>query len=230
MARREERLKGLAAELEGEGVRAEVIGCDLGDPAERDRLQSEIESLGLAVDVLVNNAGFGGGEDFVQSERQYLLDMIRLNIEAVTDLMSRYVPGMVDRGHGAVLNVASVAAFQPLPGTANYAATKSFVLSLSEALSEEVKGSGVTVSALCPGPVKTEFVEAPGLESSTDTPDMIWMSAEDVAADAVKGLERGKRVIVPGLLNRAQSIAGQHSPRAVLLPLAKKVWSSATRD
>lgn len=208
-----------------------MIGCDLCDPAGRDRLQSEVENLGLGVDVLVNNAGFGGGEDFVDSDRGFLVDMIRLNVEAVSDLLARYLPGMVERGQGAVLNVASVAAFQPLPGTANYAATKAFVLSLSEALSSEVGDKGVTVTALCPGPVKTEFTEAPGLEGSDDsTPDVFWMSAEDVAGEGVKGLERGKRVVVPGLINRAQSIAGQHSPRAVLLPLAKKVWSSATRD
>jgi uncharacterized protein len=231
VARREERLKELARDLEDRGVRAEVIGADLVDPAERDRLQSEIEDRGLAVEILVNNAGFGGGDDFAEAERERILEMVRLNVEAVADLASRYVPGMVERGRGAVINVASTAAFQPMPGTANYAATKAYVLSLTEALSAEVKESGVSVTALCPGPVRTEFTEAAGIQGSEEQlPDMFWMSAEQVAAEAVRGVDRGKRVVVPGLINRTQTITGQHAPRAMVLPIVRRIWKSAARD
>ena len=151
------------------GIRAEVIAADLGDPGERDRVQDEIEGHGLAVEVLVNNAGFGGGPNFANTERERLLEMTRLNVEAVVDLTARFVPAMVARGQGTVINTASTAAFQPLPGTANYAATKAFVLSLSEAISSELGSKGITVTALCPGPVRTEFMEAANLEHTEET-------------------------------------------------------------
>ena len=114
---------------------------------------------------------------------------------------------MVERGRGAVINVASTAAFQPLPGTATYAATKAFVLSLSEAVHEELKGTGVTMTAVCPGPVKTEFMEVAGIEAAEDqVPGLFWMSAGDVARAAVEAADKGKRAVVPGLLNRAGAI------------------------
>lgn len=231
VARREQRLRELAEELEQGGIRAEAIACDLADPAERDRLQREIEANGCAVEVLVNNAGFGGGEEFAATDADLLTNMVAVNVAAVTDLATRFLPGMVERGRGALLNVASTAAFQPMPGSANYAATKAYVLSLSEALHSELKDEGVTVTALCPGPVKTEFTDVAGLtDAEARTPEMLWMSAEQVATEALRGLEAGKRVVVPGLLNRAGAIGGQHAPRALALPLVKRIWSSAARD
>ena len=143
VARREERLRELADELAGaHGIRAEAIGCDLGDPAARDALASEIEARELDVEILVNNAGFGGFGSFVKLGRERQLDMVRLNVEAIVDLMGRYLPAMKERGSGAVINIASVAAFQPLPDNATYAATKAFVLSLGEATHTELKGEG----------------------------------------------------------------------------------------
>ena len=118
-----------------------------------------------------------------------------------------------------------------MPGNANYAATKAFVLSLSEALSAEVKDDGVTVSALCPRPVRTEFTEVAGSSGVEErTPDMLWSTPEEVAAAAVRGAEQGKRVVVPGMLNRAGAVVGQHTPRALALPLIKRMWSSQARD
>ena len=135
---------------------------------------------------------------------------------------------MVERGRGAVINIASTAAFQPIPGTATYAATKAFVLSLSEAVHEELKGTGVTLTAVCPGPVKTEFMQVAGIEQAEDQlPGVFWMSAEAVAKAAVEAAEKGKRAIVPGLLNRAGAITGQHTPRMLALPLAKRLWRQA---
>ena len=229
VARREERLRELAEELTAEhGIRAETIRCDLGDAAARDAMAAEIEERGLDVEVLVDNAGFGGFGSFVDLGRERQLDMVRLNVEAIVDLMGRYLPAMKSRGRGAVINIASVAAFQPLPDNAVYAATKAFVLSLGEATHTELRGTGVTVTTVCPGPVRTEFMDVadmPGAEETT--PGFIWTTPEDVARQAVAGAEKGKRVVVPGLLSRATALTGQHSPRFLALPLAKQIWRRA---
>jgi short-subunit dehydrogenase len=229
VARRKERLRELASELTGEtGVRTEVIAADLGDPSERVRLAAAIEELGLTVEILVNNAGFGDSGTIYRADREKLLAMARLNCEAVLDLQARYSPGMADRGRGAIINVASTAAFQPIPGNAAYAATKSFVLSLSEGTHSELKDKGVTVTALCPGPVKTEFAEVAGVGSAEEKlPGMFWTPAADVAAAAIDGAENGKRVVVPGLINRAGAVSGQHLPRTLALPLVKRIWRQA---
>jgi short-subunit dehydrogenase len=229
VARRQDRLRSLAEELSGEhDVRAESMGCDLARDGERDRLVGEVDARGLKVEVLVNNAGFGWRGEFASSDRERQLEMIRLNVEAVVDLCGRFVPGMVERGRGAVINLASTAAFQPLPTSATYGASKAFVLSFSEAIRTELSGSGVSVTAVCPGPVRTEFAEAAGFGDVEDrTPGMIWTSAEHVARDAVEGAAAGKRVVVPGVLNRAGALAGQHAPRAVALPLVKRLWTRA---
>jgi short-subunit dehydrogenase len=226
VARREERLRSLATELASEhGVEAAVIACDLVDPAERDRLIDELRAGGRAVELLVNNAGFGHQADFARSPPERMVEMVRLNVEAVVDLTSRFLGPMVEKGRGGVINVASTAAFQPLPGSAVYAASKAFVLSFSEAIRTELRGSGVTVTAVCPGPVKTEFTEVAGIGGVEErTPGAVWMTAEEIARHAVDGAERDRRVVVPGTLNRATALAGQHSPRAVALPLISRIW------
>jgi uncharacterized protein len=226
VARREERLRSLATELASEhGVEAAVIACDLVDPAERDRLIEELRAGGRAVELLVNNAGFGHQADFARSPPERMVEMVRLNVEAVVDLTSRFLGPMVEKGRGGVINIASTAAFQPLPGSAIYAASKAFVLSFSEAIRTELRGSGVTVTAVCPGPVKTEFTEVAGVGGVEErTPGAVWMTAEEIARHAVDGAERDRRVVVPGTLNRATALAGQHSPRAVALPLISRIW------
>jgi uncharacterized protein len=229
VARREERLRSLAGELSDRfGVRAEALGADLGSETARADLVRRIEELGLEVEILVNNAGFGGGEDFVDTDRELLTSMVELNCVALLDLQGVYLPRMVGRARGAVINIASTAAFQPLPGSATYAATKAFVLSLSEAVHEELKGTGVTLTAVCPGPVKTEFMDVAGLSGAeAQLPGVFWMSAESVAKAAVEAADDGKRAIVPGILNRAGAITGQHVPRVLGLPVAKRVWRRA---
>jgi short-subunit dehydrogenase len=230
VARREERLRSLATELTAEyDADAAAVACDLSDEAERERLANLLAGTGRSVEILVNNAGFGSRGDFIANDRGRMLEMVRVNVEAVVDLTSRFLPGMVERGRGAVINVASVAAFQPIPGSATYAASKSFVLSFSEAIRTEQRGTGVSVTAVCPGPVKTEFTDAAGMAGVEDeTPDLFWMSAEDIAREAVQGAEQDKRVVVPGALNQAQSIFGQHMPRALMLPLVERIWGSTT--
>jgi short-subunit dehydrogenase len=226
VARREERLLSLATELASEhAIEVEVIACDLGDELERDRLESELRERERAVEMLINNAGFGHQADFATSPRKRMVEMVRVNVEAVVDLTSRFLGPMVERRRGAVINIASLGAFQPLPGSATYGASKAFVLSFSEAIRTELRGSGVTVTAVCPGPVRTEFMttaEVPGVEDRT--PGIVWTSAEDIARQAVDGAAHDKRVVVPGLLNRAGALAGQHSPRAVALPLIGRIW------
>jgi hypothetical protein len=226
VARREERLRTLATELATRhSVDVEVIACDLMDPAERKRLISDLRDRGRRIEVLVNNAGFGSRGEFVSNDTDRMLQMVRVNVEAVVDLSGRLLPGMVERGRGAIINVASTAAFQPLPGAAVYAASKAFVLSFSEAIRTELRGSGVSVTAVCPGPVRTEFTDVAGMGDVQErTPGLLWDTAEQVAHQAVEGAAHGKRVVVPGVLNRAGAIAGQHSPRAVALPLIGRVW------
>ncbi len=229
VARREERLRALATELsDAHGIRAEAIGADLGAKAGRDEVVARVAALGLDVEILVNNAGFGGSGNVHRSDPARLSQMVSLNCEALVDLQARFTPGMVERERGAVINIASTAAFQPIPGTATYAATKAFVLALSEGTHNELSGKGVSVTAVCPGPVKTEFAEAAGLPDANETlPGFIWTDVEDVARDAVEGAEKGNRVVVPGIMNRAGALLGQHSPRAIVLPLAKRAWRQA---
>jgi short-subunit dehydrogenase len=224
VARREERLTALAEELEMKRhVRTDVIASDLSDAGARDRLVDEIRARGLDVSVLVNNAGFGSAGPFQELDLDGELRMVRTNIEAVVHLCGVYIPPMVERGAGAVMNVASTAGFQPLPRQSTYSASKAFVLSFTEALSSDLKGTGVTATALCPGPVKTEFTDQhEGFDVSS--PDFVWMSSEECARTAVKGLERGKRVVVPGVGNRVGTLAGQHAPRSLFLAAARRFY------
>jgi short-subunit dehydrogenase len=231
VARREERLTELAQQLSGEhGVRAETMARDLAEPQERDALERDIDGLGLTVEVLCNNAGFGSAAPFIKLDREREVNMMRLNCEAVVDLCARYAPAMVQRGRGAILNVASTAAFQPLPGQSTYAASKAFVLSFSEALHQELGRNGVAVTALCPGPVRTEFAEIAGigrLESST--PSFLWATAQSVAEAGVDGLRANRRVVIPGGLNRVAALGGHHAPRALFLRAAGRFYP-AGRD
>jgi uncharacterized protein len=225
VARRSERLEELAAELRDEhGVRVEVVEADLAGERGRDALFARIAELQLRVEVLVNNAGFGSGGLFVELDAERETEMVRLNVEAVIALCGRYVPEMVRRGRGGVLNVASTAAFQPLPRQATYGATKAFVLSFTDALHAELDGTGVTATALCPGPVRTEFADTAGIgEEAEGLPDVFWAESPEVAEQGVRGLERGRRVVVPGLLNRAGALGGQHAPRSLLLRVAGRI-------
>jgi short-subunit dehydrogenase len=226
VARREDRLSALAGEIESKlHVRTDVIACDLSDAAARGGLVGEIRARGREVAILVNNAGFGSAGRFQELDLDGELRMVRTNVEAVVHLCGEYVPGMIDRGEGAVLNVASTAAFQPLARQSTYSASKAFVLAFTEALSSDLKGTDVTATALCPGPVKTEFTDQhEGFDAAASTPDFVWMSAEDCARAAVRGLERGKRVVVPGVGNRIGALAGQHAPRSVLLAATRRFY------
>jgi uncharacterized protein len=226
VARRKERLAELAEELAAtHGVRVERVAADVSKPSGRRKLRDEVARRELKVDVLVNNAGFGSGGAFVELEGDKETEMVRTNCEAVVALTNLYAREMVDRGRGGILNLASLIAFQPVPFQTTYGATKAFVLSFSEALHEELRGTGVTVTAVCPGPVRTEFGEAGGFGGADERiPSFAWLSARKVARDALAGFERGDRVVVPGVVNRVAALYGHYTPRSVLLPVVRRVW------
>jgi hypothetical protein len=181
-------------------------------------------SAQFVVDVLVNNAGYSTMGPVHRSDPAKEVAMVRTDVEAVVHLCSTFLPGMVERGRGAVLNVASTAAFQPLPGQAGYGASKAFVLSYSHAVRAELAGTGVNLTVLCPGPVETGFAETMGIgdeEAAKAMPSFMWVSARDVAATAVAGLDAGHAVVIPGAANKLTAFGG-YSPRRLLLPILAK--------
>jgi short-subunit dehydrogenase len=200
-ARSEDKLRELARELETRhGVRVDVVPADLGDPATPKRLFDEVAEKNLRIDYLVNNAGFGTTGPFLETDLGREMEMVRLNVAALTELSHRFGRGMAERRSGGILNIASTAAFQPGPNMAVYYATKAYVLSFSEALAEELRASGVRVAAYCPGPVDTEFARTAGNADSV----LFRLGAarpEAVARDAYRSLMRGRAVTVQGVTN-----------------------------
>ena len=230
VARRVERLEELAAELDGSGVRIEVLPVDLADAAARADLVDRVESLGLEVDILVNNAGLSTTGAVHDGDPVAELRMVEVDVAAVADLTSRLLPAMVKRGRGAVLNVASTAAFQPLPGQAGYGACKAFVLSYTRSLSGELRDTGVSITALCPGPVRTEFADVAGFgDSVSSMPDFVWLESADVARAGVEGLEKGHTVVIPGVANRVTAALATLTPKQLLVPILAR-FHPALRD
>jgi short-subunit dehydrogenase len=217
VARRAARLEALGATLRADhGVRVEALPCDLTDPQARAELPARLQALGLRVDILVNNAGFATGGPFEASPLEDELQQLRLLCEAPVDLTRRFLPGMLAREAGAILNVTSTAGMLPLPYSAGYAAAKAQLLSFSEALHAEVRGRGVTVTAVCPPPVRTE------LFAKTDhpverVPDAAWLEAPEVVSAALDAARRGKRVVVPKPLARATAPLLRFAPRSLAL-------------
>jgi short-subunit dehydrogenase len=225
VARREDRLRELADELKASDVRVEVIACDVSDAAARTQLVDKVNRLGLDVEVLINNAGYGSGGAFHELDGESEAAMVRVNCEAVVALTHEYLPKMIERGRGGVLNVGSTAGEQPLPRQATYSASKAFVNTFSDALHAEMHGTGVTVTSLRPGPVKTEFGDVAGIsEELFSAPDFTIKSSEQVAAAAVEGLEHGKRTVAPGVAAKFATVGGRLTPRTVLLPLLRRQY------
>src|SRR3954470_16165250 len=222
VARRESALKELADELKDRyGAESVVVSADLADAGAGEQIE---QALGeRSVDVLVNNAGFGGVGAFAERSHADDMRMVAVNVTALTDLCKRFLPGMVARGRGRILNVASTAAFQPGPFMAVYYATKAYVLSFSQALAEELSGTGVTVTTLCPGVTVTEFQRVAGVEDVPLTKGPLSMSAESVAEAAYKGMSRGKLLVVPGLHNKIGAQATRLGPRRVMLKVVRRL-------
>ncbi|MCZ4276013.1 SDR family NAD(P)-dependent oxidoreductase [Rhodococcoides yunnanense] len=226
VARRAEKLTALAEELSARGVRAEVLPADLSERSDRAELLGRIEALGLVPDVLVNNAGLSTVGPVASSDPEAEMNMIEVDVVAVADLCSRFLPGMTARRRGAILNVASTAAFQPLPGQAGYGAGKAFVLSYTQSLVGELRGTGVSATALCPGPVDTGFAEAAGFsvdDAEAALPSVMWISPQEVAKTAVNGLAKGSMVAIPGMANRITSVFAAVTPRTLLVPMLARI-------
>lgn len=222
VARREELLEQLATELrDTHGVGIEVRPCNLADRAARARLRGEL--AGRLVSVLCNNAGFMTCGPLRVADPAREADELEVNVVAVHELTLAILPGMLARGAGAILITGSNAGRQPVPTAATYAATKAFVNSLAEALHMELRGSGVSCTLLEPGPVVTEFASVGGVGHIERKRWIVWTDAARVAEEALVGLERAKRVVIPGVAARCQTIAGRHTPHRVLLPLLRMV-------
>jgi short-subunit dehydrogenase len=224
VARSGDKLKELAEEITGRGGRADVLVADLADRSARAVLPARLIKLGVTVDILVNNAGFSTMGRVSEADLDSELQLVEVDVVTVVDLCTRFLSGMVERRRGAILNVASTAAFQPLPGQAAYGAAKAFVLSYTQSLVGELKGSGVTATALCPGPVDTGFGARAGFtkeEAEKALPSIMWIDAERVAKAAVDGMDKGRMVVIPGAANRAAAALAQVTPRSLLLPVLR---------
>ena len=214
-ARRKDRLDALAAELGN----ARVVAIDLGEKGSAAKLMADIGRAGEHVDLLINNAGFGLGGRFAELDALRQREMIDLNIGTLTDLCRAAAPGMIERKSGGILNVASTAAFQPGPNMAVYFASKAYVLSFTEALHEELKPHGVHVTALCPGPTRTEFGEVAGFRDKGAF-DRLSMDSEPVVRAGLDGLAKNKAVVVPGVVNKVGAASTRFAPRAAVRKIA----------
>ncbi|MBB0997172.1 SDR family oxidoreductase [Dietzia maris] len=225
VARREAVLQELAARLEGEfGVTVEVRACDLADPAARQPLLDEL--AGREISVLCNNAGIATFGPVASLDPQYEKHQVQVNAVACHDLVLAVLPGMVERRSGAILNVGSAAGNMPIPNNATYAASKAFLNTFSESLRGELKGSGVTVTLLAPGPVRTEEI-AEEEKTFVDrlVPDRLWVDTEYTARVSLDALARNKMRIVPGPLSQAMSVAGNYTPRGIMAPIVGKFYA-----
>lgn len=229
VARNKEKLLGLANQAQQMlGVSAKVIAKDLSEPGAAEEVFRIVEKEGIQVDVLVNNAGFGMLGSFAFNGMQSELGMIRLNVMAVTHMTKLFLPPMMTRGHGRILNVASTAGFRPGPLMTTYSATKAYVLSFSTALAEEVRERGISVSVLCPGPTYTGFQERAGMKE-TPLQRLVQGDPRVVARAAFDGMIAGKTVIVPGLLNKLATIVSRLAPLSWAARSAKGIYEKAQK-
>jgi short-subunit dehydrogenase len=215
IARRKARLEGLAKELGN----TRAVSIDLSKKDAAAKVMADLEANGEIVNLLVNNAGFGLIGRFAELDAQRERQMIDLNVGALTDLCRAVAPGMIERKSGGIINVASTAAFQAGPRMAVYFATKAFVLSLTEALHEELKPHGIKVSCLCPGPTRTEFGEVAGF-GGNGMFDRVAMESPDVVKVGLEGLEANKAVVIPGVVNKIGAAATRFAPRATVRKIA----------
>ncbi len=214
VARREEKLRAIAEELQQRhGNTVVVHAADLSENAGADELYRRIQSEGLHVDILVNNAGRGNAGLFASQDVQHMRGTLELNMTTLTILSRLLISDMLTRGQGRVLNIASVAGFMPGPGFAVYHATKAYVLSLSEALHEELKGSGVSVTVSCPGPTESEFHDQAHTHDLKNFDLVAFMTAEKVAEQAYRAMMAGNPIVVHGVLNRALAASPKWMPR-----------------
>jgi hypothetical protein len=214
-ARREAALQALAAELPG--AACHIVPVDLTEPDGPRKLFGAVAALNRPVDVLVNNAGFGDVGPFADADPAKLNAMIQLNVAAFTQLLELFLPGIRQRGRGRILNVGSVAGFQPGPFMAAYYASKAYVNSLSQALSSELRGTGITVTCLCPGPTASEFADVAGFDASKSKSVGMRMTARAVAEAGLRAMRRGRPLVIPGWRNRLLIFLQRVAPRVLVI-------------
>jgi short-subunit dehydrogenase len=225
-ARSIEPMHDLADELRQIGAETTEIAADLSLPGAAAQLAEELDRRNLRIDVLINNAGLGGLGRFDRIDSVRVGEMVQVNIVALTELTRLLLPGMIARGHGRIMLVGSVAGFQPGPGMAVYFATKAYVLSLGEALAHELRGTGVTVTTLCPGATATDFFTVAGARHSVIARRLRrMMPADRVAQIGYRALAAGRRVVITGATNRLSALAGRYAPHWVTLPVTKHLMS-----
>lgn len=224
VARREDSLRQLASELStAYGVTSHVVAADLASPTSPIAIQNAVNSLGIQIDLLVNNAGFAVNGAFATVPAESHLDILQVNITSLVHLTHLFLPAMLERGNGGILNVASTAAFVPGPMMAIYYATKAFVLSFTEALANECADRGVKVSCLCPGATITEFQIRAGMENSKLFQRGFNMDAKTVAQMGVDGLDRNQTVVICGFRNKLAVASSRFVPRKMVLRMVRKL-------
>jgi short-subunit dehydrogenase len=223
VARREDRLRKLAEELGG-GESAVVLPADLTASSGVAELVQAVRERGLRIELLVNNAGMGHTDRFAEQRPEVIEEMLDLNIKALVHLTRAFLPDMLARGGGSIVNVASNAAFQPVPFLTVYAATKAFVLSFTEGVAEEVRGSGVRVQALCPGITATEFLDVAETHSGLLVRRMPLMTAEQVVEASLAGLDRGRVRVIAGFANRALATVQRFVPNVIVRRVSAELY------
>jgi short-subunit dehydrogenase len=227
VARREDRLNAVAAKAREIGAgRTDIVAVDLARTGAPLGLQERLAAMSIAVDYLINNAGFGTTGRFDQLPLAREIEEIELNVTALVALTRLFLPPMVERRRGTIINVASTAAFQALPYMATYAATKAFVLSFTEAIAAESAATGVRILAMCPGPVRTEF-QAVAKNEKALMPSFVYMDADTVVGQALAAVARGRRVKINGMMNAAGAIATRVLPRGLITAIAGRIYRDA---
>jgi short-subunit dehydrogenase len=228
VARGEAAMQVLAADLERRyGTPALILAVDLADPGAASRIMAALEERRLSVEILINNAGFGLLGRFHENDAAALTRLLNVNMLAPTELARALLPGMIARGRGRILNVASIAAMQPGPLMAAYYASKAYLLSLSEALWEETRGTGVTITALCPGPVETDFARRGGF--ALPRLGRLIHSSDWVARQGFAGMMRGRRIVIPGLANQLTAFAPRLLPRGLPGRIVRRIQANLKR-
>ena len=227
-ARRKNNLDRIKQELESfdTAICVDIIVLDLSKQNSAKELYEVVKQRGILIDILINNAGFGVYGNFIETDIEKEIDMIELNIKSLVVLTKLFLKDMVSRNNGTIINVASTAAFQPGPLMSVYYASKSFVLSFTEAIRNEVRDTNVNISVLCPGPTDTEFEKSASLEESSLFTKLKVMKPEKVAIIGYKGVNRNKSVIIPGILNNILITFNKIIPRALVINIVRKLQES----
>ena len=223
VARSADKLAQVATELQAQGVTVKTIALDLATPPAPKFLFDQLQSAGIAVDILINNAGYGAFGDFAQMPEEEILGQINLNITALTQLTRLFLPSMVQRRSGRIMNVASTAGFQPGPLMAVYYATKAYVISFSEAIANELRNTGVTVTCFCPGATHTGFAKRAGTEKSRLFKQLGAMSAEKVALDGYRAVMEGRTLAISGVHNWLVAESTRFAPRKMVTAISRWV-------